>query len=132
DVLTTTADLLRDTVGPLDHVGRVGGEEFAVAAVAAEPGHGEELAKRIVRSFREHAWHQLRPGMKLTCSVGVAVLEPARMSPNHETDLARLIDQADKALYKVKQGTRNNYEVYTALSSSSTLTAPPPVKIQRR
>ena len=50
------------------------------------------------------------------------------MSPNHETDLARLMDQADQALYKVKQGSRDGYEVYSPLVASGTLTAAPHVK----
>ncbi len=111
-VLGKTSELLRDTIGPVDHLGRIGGEEFAVAAVAAEPNHGADLAARIVRAFREHEWFHLRPGLKVTCSIGVAVLHPSRMGPNQESNLAQLMDQADKALYRVKQAERDGYEVF--------------------
>ena len=54
-MLVEVAKLLRENVGTLDHIARVGGEEFAVAAVAAEPFHGRDLADRLVRAFRTSA-----------------------------------------------------------------------------
>lgn len=111
EVLSHTARILKDTVGPVDHLARLGGEEFAVAAVAAEPGHGADLAARIVRRFREYPWFQMRPGLKVTCSIGVAVLTPNRTGANTETSLSALLDQADKALYKVKHEGRDNFAV---------------------
>lgn len=130
EVLSVTAEILRDTVGPVDHLGRVGGEEFAVAAVAAEPNHGADLAARIVRRFREHNWFQLRPGLKVTCSIGVAVLHPSRMGPNPETNLARLMDEADQALYAVKQSSRDDYQVFEPQGTSNSKVAPLPRKLK--
>jgi diguanylate cyclase (GGDEF)-like protein len=107
-VLVAAAQLLREAAGPLDHLSRLGGEEFAVAAVGADPRHGSELADRIVRSFRTHGWDRIQPGLHVTCSVGVAVIHPGRDGSTSD-DLSNLIDIADKALLEVKQNGRNGY-----------------------
>lgn len=121
EVLKTTAELLRETIGPVDHLARAGGEEFAVAAVAAEPGHGADLAARIVRRFREHPWYQLRPGLKVTCSIGVAVLHPSRMAGMEpRKSLKMLLDQADQALYRVKAEGRDGWQVHEDQNLRST------------
>lgn len=112
DVLVETARLLRDTAGTLDHVARVGGEEFAVAAVAADPYHGRDLADRIVKAFRLRNWGAIRPGMKVTASVGVAVLPPgAHREGRTETVVGALMECADRALYRVKQHGRDGFHV---------------------
>ena len=107
-VLVTVAQILREAAGPVDHLGRIGGEEFAIAAVGADRSHGADLADRMVRSFRAHDWGTIRPGMTLTCSVGVAVVQPSR-DQDGSHDLAKLIDKADKALLEVKRHGRNGY-----------------------
>ena len=110
-VLSQASRLLRDTVGPVDHLARVGGEEFAVAAVAADPNHGAELAARIVRRFRAHAWSDMHESLQVTCSIGVAALDPSQGSLNPDASLSQMLDEADRALYEVKQSGRDNYRI---------------------
>ena len=110
-VLSTTAEILRDSVGPVDHLARVGGEEFAVAAVAADPSHGAELAARIVRRFRQHPWDEMKPGLKVTCSIGIAALDTTRSGGDAVASLAHIMDQADQALYGVKESGRDNFRI---------------------
>ena len=110
-VLVEVAKLLRENVGTIDHIARVGGEEFAVAAVAAEPYHGRDLADRLVRAFRTYPWGCLVPELKVTASVGVAVLPGDHVGGEPEATLAQLMERADKALYKVKQSGRDGYLV---------------------
>jgi diguanylate cyclase (GGDEF)-like protein len=112
-VLAQASRILRDSVGPVDHLARVGGEEFAVAAVAADPNHGADLAGRIVRLFREHPWHELKPALSVTCSIGVATLDTTRASQSPEAALSQVLDEADRALYQVKETGRNSYKVAT-------------------
>jgi diguanylate cyclase (GGDEF)-like protein len=107
-VLAAAAHLMRDAAGPLDNVARIGGEEFAIAAVGAEHNNAADLADRIVRSFRIHDWETLKPGLAVTCSIGVAIRQPSRES-QAITDLSDLIDEADRALLLVKQRGRNGY-----------------------
>jgi diguanylate cyclase (GGDEF)-like protein len=112
-VLSQASRILRDGVGPVDHLARVGGEEFAVAAVAAEPNHGAELAQRIVRLFRDHPWHEMREGLSVTCSVGVATMDTSRASQDADAAISQALDEADRLLYQVKESGRNNYRVAT-------------------
>jgi diguanylate cyclase (GGDEF)-like protein len=111
EVLKTSARLLREAVGTIDHLARVGGEEFSVAAVAADPNHGAELAQRILRHFRSHPWDALKPDLKVTCSIGVAVLHPGRHQGDAANTLSQLMDEADRGLYQVKQAGRNDFRV---------------------
>jgi diguanylate cyclase (GGDEF)-like protein len=117
-VLSQAAQILRDSVGPVDHLARVGGEEFAVAAVAADPQHGAELASRIVRRFRQHTWQDMKPGLSVTCSVGVSALDTGRSNQSPDASLSVMLDQADRALYQVKESGRNNYAVSGAAAST--------------
>lgn len=110
-VLVEVARLLRDNVGTLDHIARVGGEEFAVAVVAAEPYHGRDLADRIVRAFRSREWSRIRPGMTATVSVGVAVLPPSQSAGDPHEVLSQLMQRADRALYVVKQNGRDGFHI---------------------
>jgi diguanylate cyclase (GGDEF)-like protein len=116
------AELLRENVGTLDHVARVGGEEFAVAAVAAEPYHGRDLADRIVRAFRSREWSRIRPGLAATVSIGVAVLEASKGVGNPAEVISQLMQRADRELYVVKQNGRDGYHV---AGSPDHPTAPP-------
>ena len=110
-VLVEVAKLLKDGAGYDTHVARVGGEEFAVAAVAAEPHHGRELADRLVKAFRTHNWERIRPGLKVRVSIGVAIL-PAGTHSGEPTALIReLMERADRALYRAKQTGRDKYEI---------------------
>ncbi len=108
-VLAHTAQILRDSIGPVDHLARVGGEEFAVAAVAADPNHGAELADRIVRRVRSYDWGSVHPGLSLTVSVGVAALDTSQAHREPGASLSRLLDEADKTLYRAKAEGRDRF-----------------------
>lgn len=118
-VLRHAARLLRETVGPMDKVGRLGGEEFAVAAMAADPQHGADLAGRIVRRFRSYAWSTVHADLQVTCSVGVASIAPEEGRRDPSGALTRSLDQADQALYTVKANGRDGYHLAVPV--------PPPV-----
>jgi len=129
-VLVEVARLLRDNIGTLDHVARVGGEEFAVAVVAAEPYHGRDLADRIVRAFRTRDWSRIRPGLAATVSVGVAVLPPNQSSGDPHEVISQLMQRADRALYVVKQNGRDGFHIAgseTAATGAAPLAPVPPL-----
>lgn len=125
-VLGQAAQILRDTVGPVDHLARVGGEEFAVAAVAADPQHGAELASRIVRRFRTHPWDEMKPNLRVTCSVGVAALDTSRSGASPDASLSRMLDEADQALYEVKESGRDNFALVAGAEDPATPTVRSP------
>ena len=125
DVLRQTGFILRETVGPMDHVARLGGEEFVVAAMATDTHHALDLAGRIVRAFRTHPWHQIRPELKVTCSVGIALLTPDAVRAGPRAALTHALERADSALYHVKGNGRDGFHLApdlpsTALAASGT------------
>jgi diguanylate cyclase (GGDEF)-like protein len=125
--LIEVARLLRENVGTLDHIARVGGEEFAVAVVAAEPYHGRDLADRIVRAFRARDWSRIRPGLTATVSVGVAVLPPSQSGGDPHEVISQLMQRADRALYVVKQNGRDGFHVAGSETTPAAPTSPIPM-----
>lgn len=91
------------TSRPMDLVARYGGEEFAVllpdtnenAIVLAQQACDKVLDMKIV-----HASSRVSPFV--TVSMGICTL-----TPDPEMDIAEIIRQADRALYKSKENGRN-------------------------
>ena len=85
--------------GALDTSARWGGEEFVVLM----PESGAALASQRLLALRDcvHAfdWSAIRPGLRITFSAGLA--------EHREGPVARLIDQADQALYEAKRQGRD-------------------------
>jgi diguanylate cyclase (GGDEF)-like protein len=101
-VLKAVARLLSDTLRPTDMLVRYGGEEFA----AMLPGTTEEsamsAAERVRRAIEQsqHLPTSGGPPVKVTISIGVAVLRP-------DEQVDGLIERADSALYRAKADGRN-------------------------
>ncbi len=101
-VLREVSRLLRDTFRQVDAIGRYGGEEF----VAVLPHTNREEAYRTAERIRARIeGHEFRAGgkiLRVTISVGVASY------PSDNIDApGDLVQQADDALYRAKQGGRN-------------------------
>jgi diguanylate cyclase (GGDEF)-like protein len=101
-VLRAMAEKLASSVRrDSDHVGRLGGEEFAVCLPSAEAAH----ARRIAESLRGALAGTSIPTacgkiIRVTASFGVATLLPGE-------DFEQLFERADRALYAAKSGGRN-------------------------
>jgi diguanylate cyclase (GGDEF)-like protein len=101
-VLRDLARLLKESLRTVDAVGRYGGEEFV--AVLPHTTHEEALhtAERIRRAVQEHPFRAGEEELRVTVSIGVASY------PSSDVDSpSALIREADKALYRAKQGGRN-------------------------
>ena len=97
----TVSGKLRNT----DHLARYGGEEFLLLlSVTSEAGSAELAAQRLRMAVEEHAWGELAPGLKVTCSVGVTLSRAGE-------DVAAMLERADTALYQAKTGGRNAVRV---------------------
>jgi diguanylate cyclase (GGDEF)-like protein len=81
-----------------DALGRVGGEEFALLLVDADPDVAHRVADRIRAALRDATAEALVP---LTLSVGIAALSPA-VATSHA-----LLHAADRALYVAKDRGRD-------------------------
>lgn len=86
-----------------DFVARYGGEEFAILATDMPPARAARFAQSLCERIRDlDIPHDSSSTGRLTISVGFAVKScKSCESPNE------LVNRADKALYRAKQGGRN-------------------------
>ncbi|MDQ6717549.1 MAG: sensor domain-containing diguanylate cyclase [Gemmatimonadota bacterium] len=106
-VLEEIGLVLQRAVRSVDTVARYGGEEFVVVL----PETGEQGAMAFAERLRaKMEWNSFSIGkgqsLKLTISIGLTTFEGARAESAEE-----LLDSADKALYRAKQGGRNKVSV---------------------
>ncbi|HEY2630401.1 MAG TPA: EAL domain-containing protein, partial [Usitatibacter sp.] len=105
-VLRAVAERLRASVRHEDTVSRLGGDEFVILLrrVARMEDAGE-VASKIIESVAQPILldgHELRIG----ASVGISIF------PEHGNDSARLIANADAAMYHVKKMGRSNFAYF--------------------
>lgn len=99
-VLRSLSMFLKQRLRKSDHIGRYGGEEFAV--ILAETRESD--ARNVLNEIRERFSELLQPAgdreFNVTFSCGVAALKPGESSQS-------LCERADKALYRAKEQGRN-------------------------
>ncbi len=102
--LRFVAQSITDSVRrPGDIVARFGGEEFIVTLPETNYASAQFVAERIRRSIGDSDFCFCGDSIKLTASIGYAVLDPSQADQKPED----LINAADKALYAAKHGGRN-------------------------
>ena len=100
-VLAGLAGALRQQARGCDVVGRFGGEEFVVLLPGADPARARAVAERLRRQVSAMAVAVPGGEVRVTVSIGVAVLGP------HGGDIPGLLATADVALYQAKESGRN-------------------------
>jgi len=105
-LLRQVASVLRATVRPSDHIGRIGGDEFAVIVSPLEqPGDLEALAQRIIEGLRQPLQVE-GVDVRATASVGASTF------PQDAGTMGELLSNADTALYRAKGKGRDNVAVF--------------------
>lgn len=102
-VLVGVARALQETVRDTDLAARIGGDEFAVIALASDVGCAEELAERLRRAVEWCSFRFGRDTVQVGCSIGMAC-HPA--DGIQAMDLVRVADEAmyaDKARRKAQR-----------------------------
>jgi two-component system, cell cycle response regulator len=102
-VLIEVADRVRAEVREVDLVARYGGEEFAVVLPETDRGGAEHIAERICERVRSRPLHASGREIRLTVSIGVAVLPDDGKTPS------ALVRAADDALYAAKASGRDQW-----------------------
>ena len=108
EVLRTIGKILKKTIRDEDIVARYGGEEFCIILPGIEkkgiPILGERVRKKVEseKFFKE----EVQPGGQMTISIGTATF------PEDAKNFSKLVEKADKALYKAKNAGRNQLKVY--------------------
>lgn len=98
-LLQTVATLLMDNVRPGDCVGRIGGDEFAIALPNTNLSSGQRLMERLLRILQsardDHRW-------PIGFSIGVAIFDAI------PEDVERALKSADALMYRVKSSGKDN------------------------
>lgn len=101
-ICQTTKKILRES----DLFGRIGGEEFSICiqntTFEGALTLAEKIRAKIEQTYYEKSAHE---HIYVTISIGIASLEP------EDTDIYRIMERADKALYKAKENGRNQVQV---------------------
>lgn len=106
DVLKVVAGTMQDQIRPYDQISRFGGEEFAVVLPETDKEAALIVAERLRGKISELLFEGDMKGYQVTISTGMAVL----YGDNYESE-DDLINAADQALYRAKEGGRNRVEV---------------------
>jgi diguanylate cyclase len=114
ELLNQVALRLRDVVGKVDTVARIGGDEFVlVLSSIAEPADAERIAQRAIESLRRPV-RICGVDLHTSTSVGIAFF------PADGTNAENLIAHADAAMYCAKQRGRNNLQFFEPGMDSAT------------
>ena len=100
-VLREFARLLREQLREIDIIGRLGGEEFAIALVNTGLEDARILAQRFCQRVSEHLIVHGEQQFNFTVSIGIAELS------SQEDDISSLLKRSDKALHHAKNTGRN-------------------------
>jgi diguanylate cyclase (GGDEF)-like protein len=104
-VIKSLALFLKQRLRKSDHIGRYGGEEFAVVMPDTDAKSAKLVLDEIRQRFAEIQYSAQPHELSCTFSCGVSQLAP-------ELDGKLLSQQADQALYVAKHGGRNRVEIY--------------------
>jgi diguanylate cyclase (GGDEF)-like protein len=100
-VLSQVGQILRDTIRKVDHVGRLGGEEFAILLTDTPLKEGALVAERICRQLDETRVDTPSGAVHVTVSVGVCGPQPGKDT------LEDMLVLSDRAMYAAKNAGRN-------------------------
>ncbi|WP_161569192.1 diguanylate cyclase [Candidatus Oscillochloris fontis] len=99
DVLRTVAKLMRQQTRESDLVARYGGEEFLILLPNTLFDEAVLIAEAIRNAVESYCWYALEPRLRVTLSLGVAVLRNG--------NIEQMIATADQQLYVAKRTGKN-------------------------
>jgi len=100
-VIAEVALLLKENLRRIDILARYGGEEFAVIIPNTTTTNAEIVAGKICQKIAEHKFSFGPKQFKITVSIGIAIQQKS------ENKIMQIIKRADHALYRSKDGGRN-------------------------
>jgi diguanylate cyclase (GGDEF)-like protein len=109
-VLRQVADLLQEGLPAGGFCARYGGEEFVLVLPDVDATTAVRIAEEARARIARHPWSRLRPGLRVTVSVGLAheTFSPeGRPSSGRAVEAERQLVRADKLLYAAKRAGRN-------------------------
>jgi two-component system cell cycle response regulator len=109
DVLVDVATRIRQSLRKSDILARYGGEEFVVLLPRADLNTAQQIAVRIGGAVQTTTFlaDSSDGGVRVTASIGVAVIDVPKLGQGPEEFARTTIDAADIALRAAKDGGRN-------------------------
>ncbi|MEN0107602.1 MAG: diguanylate cyclase, partial [Pseudomonas sp.] len=104
-VIKSLALFLKQRLRKTDHIGRYGGEEFAVVLPNTDAATAAKVLDGIRQRFAEIHYPASPQDLTCTFSCGIAQLQDG-------VDSNELSKRADQALYAAKHGGRNRVETF--------------------
>ncbi|WP_050183619.1 PAS domain S-box protein [Domibacillus robiginosus] len=102
ELLRQFTDRLKGSLRKMDVLARMGGDEFTVLLPHTDTTAAREIAGSLLQAIRQP--YQVKGRLfTTTSSIGIAFY------PQHGQTVEELIQQADKAMYRAKQGGRNSF-----------------------
>ena len=105
-LIKVIAQAIKDCLRSADVLARYGGDEFVILMSHTSTGHARTAAERIRTAIHNTAFDMNGARISNTVSIGIASF------PECVEDAADVLDKADIALYKSKQGGRNRVTYY--------------------
>jgi len=113
-VLKHFAKILKSSVRKTDIVARYGGDEFGILLPETKKSMAMKVSEKIRREVERHPFCWGEQQLHITVSIGVA----AALQEGVE-DWNGLLNAADQALYRAKDGGRNNVMAFNLDSSTA-------------
>ena len=104
-VICAVAEATTGQLRPYDLFARYGGEEFIVFLPETGASTARKVAERLRKIVENHVTHFQSKALNCTISLGVAA------NDGGPVELNELINAADRALYRAKEGGRNRVEI---------------------
>jgi len=110
-ILKQAAEILRQSIYPLDVVARYGGDEFIILMPSTSPEKAAQAAERLRGIIDNNQWKVPDQQISITTSIGLA-------NSNYRNSLSsqELIEDADSALYAAKRSGRNCVVCYDQIN----------------
>ena len=107
EVLLRTVEIVKNCIGRMGMLGRIGGDELMIVLTSIESQVELRNLLRSIRTDIEWSFKGEREGLNVTCSIGVAVY------PDNGNSYDKVFQLADRMLYIAKNKGKNRYIIYT-------------------
>ena len=107
EVLLRTVEIVKNCIGRMGMLGRIGGDELMIVLTSIESQVELRNLLRSIRTEIEWSFKGEREGLNVTCSIGVAVY------PDNGNSYDKVFQLADRMLYIAKNKGKNRYIIYT-------------------
>ncbi len=104
--LMYVANILKNTLRQVDHIGRIGGEEFAAIITKIDEDNIKPFLDRVINSFNTQCFSTAEVSLKITVSIGAFKYTDCSVA---KEDLLR---KTDDALYQAKHNGKNQYCIH--------------------